>query len=615
MAQTNNAVFQEAEKFLSDRVSLPDKRFLLPMVLWAAHTYCWRECQFALPYLGFTGVSGSGKNRAMSLVGALSNNYYMPTVITPAALRDDIHEMEPTLGVEECEKELLTHNSLLHRIFNGGYMPGSHWDKVMGGNTVRLSIYCPKMFTAIGDPEISLRGRCIMVPMSVGQPAVDDEPQVFEAVGKRIGRKLLATVIVRAEEIADVYRRPNYFQVPRTQVGRNFQILKPLWSICAVVLPERLAELQRISTYIMSMKDRPICTVPDMRLRKENDELGQRCLWLLEDAAEAAKSWSGKNIRSSELIQLVLKLRDGYWQGYQYEDTKGIGIGIGDKNGAGVFAKMLSLATDGKVKPEIRYMAPKQSAHGYSVAEIQEAAAAVLGGNEPQAPEPPTTQEPEKPDFTYLSRLTGADLRHAKTILTALHTKPWTECTTLKIPKLMKKVGMLETTGYLETRDGVGWYLTPAYLQYERETAEEEARKAEQLRQDYLQRTGRQALAKEPEPDIPGMCAPLPFHWESGEFYDWIMEHPMLRPMRQKYEYSVVWWDRTYNIVEKLAAHQAGLTNRELMEMLKLSYQQVVTLTGELQQHHVVKTDAVRRGRSSVMRLTDKFLNYKAKAA
>jgi hypothetical protein len=126
----------------------------------------------------------------MALVGSLCHEYYMPTVTTPAALRDNISEKEPTLGVEECEKELLTHNTPLHKIFNGGYMPGSHWDKKEGGVTVYLSIYCPKTFTAIGDPDVSLRGRCLMVPMNVGKPKIDDEPQVFMALGERIGKRL-----------------------------------------------------------------------------------------------------------------------------------------------------------------------------------------------------------------------------------------------------------------------------------------------------------------------------------------------------------------------------------------------------------------------------------------
>jgi hypothetical protein len=37
---------------------------------------------------------------------------------------------------------------------------------------------------------------------------------------------------------------------------------------------------------------------------------------------------------------------------------------------------MLQLATEGKVKPAVRYMESKKSAHGYSVAEIKEAAEA-----------------------------------------------------------------------------------------------------------------------------------------------------------------------------------------------------------------------------------------------
>jgi hypothetical protein len=59
------------------------------------------------------------------------------------------------------------------------------------------------------------------------------------------------------------------------------------------------------------------------------------------------------------------------------EVTKGVGIGIGDKHGDGVFSKMLQLVTDGKVKPAVRYMEPKKAAHGYAVAEIKEAAEAL----------------------------------------------------------------------------------------------------------------------------------------------------------------------------------------------------------------------------------------------
>lgn len=373
----NAALFLKAERFLASRAVLPDDRFLLPLALWAAHTHCWKVCQFVLPYLGFTGVSGSGKNRAMALVGSLCHRYYMPTVTTPAALRDTINEEEPTLGVEECEKELLTHNTPLHKIFNGGYMPGSHWDKKEGGETIRLSIYCPKTFTAIGDPDVSLRGRCLIVPMNVGKPQIDDEPQVFMALGERIGKRLHALLDENKEAIAQVYRQPNHFKIPVTQVGRDFQIWKPLWSICEVLLPERLNELQRISTYITSLKSRPIRSVADMRQQKENNELAEKCNWLLLDADTVVKHWAAKNIRSNVLIKSVLELRDGWWEGYQYEDTKGVGIGIGDKHGDGVFSKMLQLATEDKVKPAVRYMDPKKSAHGYAVAEIREAAEAL----------------------------------------------------------------------------------------------------------------------------------------------------------------------------------------------------------------------------------------------
>jgi hypothetical protein len=370
----NGALFLKAERFLASRAVLPDERFRLPLVLWAAHTHCWQECQFVLPYLGFVGMGGSGKNRAMSLVGSMCNRYYMATMMTPAALRDNIHEKEPTLGVEECEQDLLTHGSPLHRIFNGGYMPGSTVDKKgPGGKTVPLNIYCPKTFAAVGDPESTLRRRCIIVPMEAGTPAVNDEPQVYMALGERIGKRLHTLVTENVGAIAQVYRR-NHFKVPETLGAEGFQNWKPLWAICEVLLPERLPELQRISTYIAAVKSRPTRTVADRRLMKDKIELVRACNWLLEDAERAVKTWSPKNIRTTELIRAVLAERDGYWEGYQYLDSQGDGVGIGDKHGDGVFAKMLRLASNEKLRPEVRYMAPKESAHGYSVAEICAAA-------------------------------------------------------------------------------------------------------------------------------------------------------------------------------------------------------------------------------------------------
>jgi hypothetical protein len=304
----------------------------------------------------------------------MCNGYYLASIMTPAALRDNIHEKNPTLGVEECEQDLLTHGSPLHRVFNSGYYPGATWDKKLpSGETIPLSIYCPKAFAAVGDPESTLRRRCIIVPMAPGTPAVNDEPQVFIELGQRIGKQLHNLVTENVEAIAQVYRR-NHFKVPETLGAEGFQNWKPLWSICEVLLPERLPELQRISTYIAAVKSRPTRTVADRRLMKEKIELVQNCNWLLGDADTAVKTWPAKNIRTTELIRAVLAGRDGYWEGYQYTDSQGDGVGIGDKHGDGVFAKMLRLASNEKLRPEVRYMAPKESAHGYSVAEIRAAA-------------------------------------------------------------------------------------------------------------------------------------------------------------------------------------------------------------------------------------------------
>ena len=374
-------LFQEAEKYLSDRVVLPDSRFLLPLVLWATHTYVWEASQFELPYVFFTGVSGSGKNRAMGLVGALSHNYRMVSKATEASMRDMVAEERPTLGVEECEKELRNHNSYVHTLFNSGSVPTGNFYKIVSGVRTAFSVYCPKMATSISDPEDSLRTRCIIVPMITGTPAVDDRIAQANKVGRSIGARLESLVVNHEKEINHIYNHTGYFKPNELLAGRDWQIWQPLYALCRILIPEQMGELEHCSTYCASLKTRPLRTVKDMHELKADNELVWNCKRLVADAAVVAAKVNGKNIASTDLIAGLLALPHGWWEGYQSTDSKGHGVGIGDgESGLMTMAKMFKLAAGDTITPPIpRYIAPGKSARGYVVAELQAAAKALQG--------------------------------------------------------------------------------------------------------------------------------------------------------------------------------------------------------------------------------------------
>jgi hypothetical protein len=396
MANTTHALITEAEKFLADRAVFPDPRFLLPLVLWAAHTHCFEACQFDLPYLGFTGVSGSGKNKAMALVGSLCHKFIMPSKSTPAAMRDAVNDARPTLGVEECEDELRKHNSDLHILFNAGYMPGACMTKKVGKDTVQFSIYCPKCMTTISDPEESLRSRTLIVPMSIGNPVNDYPIDTQRPIGNAIGNRLLELIKTHELEIAHAYRSSS-LKRPSLLEGRDWQIWRPLFAICHVLLPGRMEELERSSTFCTSMKARPVRTVNEMHLLKANNERVKMSGRLLQDCAAVVKDYPAKkikNIATEVLKKALLALPHGWWEGYQYTDSQGKGVGLGDPSGSSALAKMLRLASNDTVNPGIHYLAPGKSGHGYVVADIL-AAAEGLGKGKIVPLEPPTQGENE----------------------------------------------------------------------------------------------------------------------------------------------------------------------------------------------------------------------------
>jgi hypothetical protein len=369
---------KEAEKFLSDYSVLPDSRFLLPLVLWAAHTHAWESSDFsAVAYVNFTGARDSGKNHTIHALGSMSSRFIFVPKATEAALRDIVNDNRPTLGVAECEDDLRKHNSYVHRLFNSGYVPNEPFYKTMNGVPTRFQVFCPKMMATIGSVEESLHSRCIVVPMRTGNPAVGGDNF---ANGIGLGRQIGALVAQHAGEISHVYHSKTALKRPELLEGRDWQILRPLYAVCKVLVPERMDEFDRCATYITAVKTRPPLSLKDMHAQRADDEFFKNSKRVVKDAAVALVGYTGKNVASVDLIRRLRALPHGWWEGYGYKGGSGLIVELSeDQSGQQLLAKMFALVAREIIIPRNTplYISKSVTKHGYVVSEIREAARAL----------------------------------------------------------------------------------------------------------------------------------------------------------------------------------------------------------------------------------------------
>jgi hypothetical protein len=194
--------------------------------------------------------------------------------------------------------------------------------------------------------------------------------------GRLIGKKLHALIVANTEAITQAYHSKPGIKRNKLLVGRDWQIWKPLFAICQVIVPERMTELENCSTYLTSLKTRRLKSVQDMHSLQADLNLVENAKRLVKDAALVVLDVKAKYIATIELIQRLLALNHGWWQGYQCPDSAGkkdIGIGDGD-SGKMTLAKMLRLGASEIISPPDVHNVAGRTIRGYVVAEIKEAA-------------------------------------------------------------------------------------------------------------------------------------------------------------------------------------------------------------------------------------------------
>lgn len=305
IASRGSLLVQDVERFINRFVSLPPGLGLL-MTLWAIATHLFSifDC---FPYLAVTSpAKRCGKTRLTEVLELLCANPVRAANMSEAALFRLVHEQQPTLFLDESERlrnKRSERAEALVGLLNAGHRQGAVTYRAVGQSheLQAFKTYSPKVIACIGTLPEMLADRSIPI-------AMQQRPR-----GERLDRFILRRVKPHAaelhmrlaeaarhcqNEIQEIYESPS-FDVPDLE-DREGENWAPLFAVCAVLAPDRLAELKQSALRIAAGK---------MELDVDNS----RSLRLLTDIRTI---WpDGKQVvLTIDLVKQLCELSESPWQ-------------------------------------------------------------------------------------------------------------------------------------------------------------------------------------------------------------------------------------------------------------------------------------------------------------
>lgn len=313
------------EHFISKYATLANDYYTLPLALWVAATHTWPTFD-TFPYLVITAyVKRAGKTRLMEILSMVAANGKPFSADSTASMFRSLHEDKATMFLDEAEK-LNQENHPAREFLNKGYKRGQTIPRFIGGEVVDFDCYCPKCFVLIGDVYDTLRDRSIVVTMRRRTP-------VESAHGDKFRRSLVEPEadIIRSEVHTAVVGRQGeieaaYAELPTLDFlnDRDEELWTPLFTMCRVLCPERMAELTRAAVDIATEKTatrRNFRELLDVEEQKADDAEAQilllRDMLVLTDGA--------KHITSAEVVEKLKAIPTSPWRKF-----RGAGLSMND---------------------------------------------------------------------------------------------------------------------------------------------------------------------------------------------------------------------------------------------------------------------------------------------
>ncbi|MCH6554964.1 MAG: DUF3631 domain-containing protein [Acidobacteria bacterium] len=324
--EEKEALVADVERFVSKYVIFPQQHMALVLALWAigTHTFDSFDC---FPYLTVTSPTKQcGKTRLAEVLELLCAEPLRAANLSEAVLFRLVEKMSPTLIIDEAEplgNKKSERAQAIVSLLNAGHRKGSKSYRCYGpGHEPKaFRVYCPKMIIAIKNVPETVRDRSLAVQMQ--------RKKANDAVGRFIFKQVRGPAADLKERIAGI------ISVCRQDIegvydsyeleflsDREAENWTPLFCLCSVLIPPRLAELRE--TAIAFSKGKAAFDADDslqMRLlsdiqailgNNQSDTLFGEKLAAISSSALVAKlreaeeaPWAGYDLSARRLAQLL----------------------------------------------------------------------------------------------------------------------------------------------------------------------------------------------------------------------------------------------------------------------------------------------------------------------
>lgn len=285
----------------------------LPLVLaaWsmASHLFERFDC---FPYLAITSpTKRCGKTRVAELLELVCARPRRTVGITPAALFRTIEKEKPTLLIDEAEslRSRDERANSLREILNAGYRKGQKVIRCRGGNggdydPREFDTYCPKALSLIGALPDTLADRAIQIHMRRRRPNDKIDRFIF-ARAQRETEGLRSDCRQWAEQNRDKVLRDYEEAELEFLQDREAELWMPLFAVCKIADPSRLAELQTIARRLAD--------------RKSEAEAGDLGIKLLADCRTVFEQCGKDRLPTVEFISGLHGLDESPWRYWNTE--------------------------------------------------------------------------------------------------------------------------------------------------------------------------------------------------------------------------------------------------------------------------------------------------------
>jgi len=335
-------LLRDVEQYIRRYVVLLDHAYL-PIALWVLATHAVQvfDC---FPYLAaVSAVKRSGKTRLAEVLEALARKPWRGTAPSPAALYRML-EGAPTLLLDETEMFNAKNKSetalILLAVLNAGHRKGATIPRCDGPRheVKDFPVYGPKFFAAIGRLPDTLLDRSIIIHMkrrSKSQPVERFRLAKATAEAVPVRERAAQFALSHAADIERAYQELLDADLKFLN-DRDADLWTPLFTLCAVIVPERRPELEKCARILSAAKagddadDSWALTLlkdikavwPDGQEKCETSELIDR-LKLLEESPWLEQQLTprklARTLRPFEVEPRQIRIADRTVKGYRYD--------------------------------------------------------------------------------------------------------------------------------------------------------------------------------------------------------------------------------------------------------------------------------------------------------